>query len=38
VHEGDVFALLRVGSYNRSMHMDHCMRPPAGTVAFGDRR
>ena len=34
---GDVIALLRVGSYNRSMHIDHCMRPPAGTVAFADR-
>jgi diaminopimelate decarboxylase len=37
VGEGDVIALLRVGSYNRSMHIDHCMRPPAGTVAFADR-
>jgi diaminopimelate decarboxylase len=37
VREGDVIALLRVGSYNRSMHIDHCMRPPAGTVAFADR-
>jgi diaminopimelate decarboxylase len=37
VREGDVFALLRVGSYNRSMHIDHCMRPPARTVAFADR-
>jgi diaminopimelate decarboxylase len=35
--EGDVLALLRVGSYNRAMHMDHCLRPPAGTVAFTDR-
>ena len=35
--EGDVLALLRMGSYNRSMHIDHCLRPPAGTVAFGDR-
>jgi diaminopimelate decarboxylase len=35
--EGDVLALLRVGSYNRSMHIDHCLRPPAGTVAFVDR-
>lgn len=35
--EGDVVALLRVGSYNRSMHMDHCLRPPAGAVAFADR-
>jgi diaminopimelate decarboxylase len=37
VREGDVFALLRVGSYNRSMHIDHCMRPPARTVALADR-
>jgi diaminopimelate decarboxylase len=37
VREGDVLALLRVGSYNRSMHIDHCMRPPARTVAFADR-
>jgi diaminopimelate decarboxylase len=37
VGEGDVIALLRVGSYNRSMHIDHCLRPPAGTVAFADR-
>jgi diaminopimelate decarboxylase len=35
--EGDVLALLRVGSYNRSMYIEHCLRPPAGTVAFGDR-
>ena len=37
VLEGDVIALLRVGSYNRSMHIDHCMRPPARTVAFAER-
>ena len=37
VCEGDVVALLRVGSYNRSMHIDHCMRPPARTVAFAER-
>jgi diaminopimelate decarboxylase len=37
VREGDVMALLRVGSYNRAMHIDHCMRPPADTVAFADR-
>jgi len=36
-HEGDVLVLLRMGSYNRSMHIDHCLRPPAGTVAFADR-
>ena len=33
-----MLALLRMGSYNRSMHIDHCLRPPAGTVAFADRR
>ena len=35
--EGDVLALLLVGAYGRSMHIDHCLRPPAGTVAFADR-
>ena len=35
--EGDELALLRVGSYNRALHMDHCLRPPAGTVAFAER-
>jgi diaminopimelate decarboxylase len=34
LREGDVLALLGVGTYNRSMHLDHCLRPPAGTVAF----
>jgi diaminopimelate decarboxylase len=37
VTEGDVVALLGVGTYNQAMHMDHCLRPPAGVVAFGDR-
>jgi diaminopimelate decarboxylase len=37
LHEGDILAMVGVGSYNRSMHMDHCLRPPAGTVAFADR-
>jgi diaminopimelate decarboxylase len=37
VVEGDVVAILRVGSYNQSMHLDHCLRPPAGVVAFADR-
>jgi diaminopimelate decarboxylase len=37
LQEGDVLALLGVGTYNRSMHIDHCLRPPAGTVAFDDR-
>jgi diaminopimelate decarboxylase len=35
--EGDVLALLLVGAYGRSMHIDHCLRPPAWTVAFADR-
>ncbi len=37
VREGDVLALLLVGTYNATMHMDHCLRPPARTVAFADR-
>jgi len=37
VVEGDVLAILRVGSYNQSMHLDHCLRPPAGVVAFAER-
>lgn len=37
VREGDVLALLNVGSYNQAMHLDHCLRPPAGTVTFADR-
>jgi diaminopimelate decarboxylase len=35
--EGDVVALLNIGSYNQSMHLDHCLRPPAGVIAFADR-
>ncbi len=35
--EGDVLAVLNVGSYNQSMHLDHCLRPPADVVAFADR-
>lgn len=37
IREGDVLALLNVGSYNRSMHLDHCLRPPAEVVVFADR-
>jgi diaminopimelate decarboxylase len=37
LREGDVVALLGVGTYNRSMHLDHTLRPPAGSVAFADR-
>ena len=35
--EGDIMAVLNVGSYNQAMHMDHCLRPPARVVAFADR-
>jgi diaminopimelate decarboxylase len=35
--EGDVLALLLVGAYGRSMHIEHCLRPPTSTIAFGDR-
>jgi diaminopimelate decarboxylase len=38
VREGDVVAILHVGSYNQSMYLAHCLRPPAGVVAFPDRR
>ena len=37
IREGDVVALLLMGSYDRAMHMDHCLRPPAPVVAFGER-
>ncbi|MGH2672588.1 MAG: diaminopimelate decarboxylase family protein [Actinomycetota bacterium] len=37
LREGDVIALLGLGTYNRSMHIDHCLRAPAGRVAFPDR-
>jgi diaminopimelate decarboxylase len=37
LREGDVLAFLLVGTYNATMHMDHCLRPPARTVAFADR-
>jgi len=35
--EGDVVAILGVGSYNASMWSEHCLRPAAGSVAFADR-
>ncbi|HZD79407.1 MAG TPA: diaminopimelate decarboxylase [Actinomycetota bacterium] len=38
VAEGDVLAMLGVGSYNASMHLDHCLRPAARVVAFPHRR
>jgi hypothetical protein len=37
VREGDVLAMLGVGSYNESMYLAHCLRAPAGVVAFGER-
>jgi len=37
VREGDVVALLGVGSYNASLYSEHCLRPPAGAVFFRDR-
>jgi len=37
VREGDVVAMLNVGSYNQSMHMDHCLRPAAKVLTFPDR-
>jgi diaminopimelate decarboxylase len=37
VNEGDVLALINVGSYNASMYSAHCLRPPAGAVFFEDR-
>jgi diaminopimelate decarboxylase len=37
LREGDVMALLLVGAYGRSMHIDHCLRPPASTIAFAER-
>ena len=38
VREGDVVAMLGLGSYNASMYTEHCLRPPAATVAFAERR
>jgi diaminopimelate decarboxylase len=37
LREGDIVVLLGVGTYNRSMHLDHTLRPPAASVAFADR-
>lgn len=37
VDEGDMMAMLNVGSYNAVMAMEHCLRPPAGAVYFTDR-
>ncbi len=38
VREGDIVAAIGVGSYNASMTSVHCLREPAGVVAFKDRR
>ncbi|MGH2673902.1 MAG: diaminopimelate decarboxylase [Actinomycetota bacterium] len=37
VEEGDVVAMLNVGSYNAVMAMEHCLRPPAGAVFLRER-
>jgi diaminopimelate decarboxylase len=37
VREGDVLALIGVGSYNASLYSAHCLRPPAGAVFLWDR-
>ena len=38
IREGDIVAAIGVGSYNASMTSVHCLREPAGTLAFKDRR
>jgi diaminopimelate decarboxylase len=37
LQEGDVLALVNVGSYNASLYAAHCLRPAAGAVFFEDR-
>lgn len=37
VREGDIVAIINVGSYNGSMTSGHCLREPAGTVFFTER-
>jgi len=37
VREGDVVALVGVGSYNASLYSEHCLRPPASAVFFRER-
>lgn len=37
VREGDILAILNVGTYNQSMQMLHCLRPGADAVYFLDR-
>lgn len=38
VREGDILAILNIGTYNQSMSMLHCLRPAAGAVYFNSRR
>ena len=37
VAEGEVVAMIGVGSYNQVMSMEHCLRPAASAVFFADR-
>jgi diaminopimelate decarboxylase len=37
VDEGDILAVISVGSYNASMTSEHCLREPAASTVFGDR-
>jgi diaminopimelate decarboxylase len=37
IQEGDILAMLGVGSYNQVMAMEHCLRPLPGAVFFTDR-
>ncbi|MGQ0670402.1 MAG: diaminopimelate decarboxylase [Actinomycetota bacterium] len=37
VGEGDVVAMIGVGTYSQSMSMPHCLRPPAAAVYLDDR-
>jgi diaminopimelate decarboxylase len=37
VEEGDIIAILNIGTYNQSMSMRHCLRPAAAAVYFADR-
>jgi len=37
VREGDILAILNIGTYNQAMSMLHCLRPPAGEVYYEDR-
>ncbi len=37
LREGDILAILSVGTYNQSMAMNHCLRPAAAGIYFSDR-